>query len=308
LNVDGVLVLEAQVVQIDVALGQQRERADGIQTPEGAGRVGDVVKDAGSVENWFAPPAVHLPVLPVQQQPRGVERQAQIWAVAHVNEPPRAVLHLLPPEPGSERIFLLAQRQNEVRERLVKAERVAVNVRARPADAPILQASYGLYEEPEVGAEVDVGVQQVALEEVLIVALRVGRRQPCIQVVVKLVALAHLAAERQIPVLAAPQRDVLDGVPEVGAAAGVFEVAVVLLVAQEFVGGRGRAVHRLLVGLAVRAAFRGSVRLLASLPLRALLFVSGGLRRACGGGSGPLRRGSRRAKSQHPQEGRSSAQ
>src|SRR5438105_14619113 len=110
-------------------------------------------------------------------------------------------------------------------------EGVSVNVRARPADAPVLQGGHELAEEPEVRPEMEVAVQQVALEQVAVVAVLVGRSGPSVLIVEELVALPQLTAERQMPVLAAPQRDVLDGVPEVGAAAGVFDVAVVLLVA-----------------------------------------------------------------------------
>jgi len=82
-------------------------------------------------------------------------------------------------------------------------------------------------------------VQQVALKQVRVVALGVGGPGPCVRIVDELEARLVFAAERQIPVLAAAKWNVLDRAPEVGAAAGVFEVAVVFLVAQKLVRGRG---------------------------------------------------------------------
>ena len=68
-------------------------------------------------------------------------------------------------------------------------EGVSVDVGARPADAPVLQAGLELAEEAEVGAEVQVAVQQVAFEQVAVVP-RVCRHGPCVLLVVELVALA----------------------------------------------------------------------------------------------------------------------
>ena len=136
LDVDGLLVLEAEVVQIDVALGQQRQAGGRRTRPRKSGPGRDIVEDAGLVENRLRPPAVHLPVPRVQQEPRGVERQAQVRAVTHVDEPPRAVLQLLPTEPGGERVLLAAERQDEVREGLMNAEGVSVDVGRGPPMRP----------------------------------------------------------------------------------------------------------------------------------------------------------------------------
>jgi hypothetical protein len=101
-----------------------------------SGRVGNVVKDGGSVQNGLGPPTIRLPVSDPKQQPGGVERQSQVHAVAHVDQPSGAVLELLAPRPRGESVLLARERQDEIREGLMNTEGVWVDVRARPANAP----------------------------------------------------------------------------------------------------------------------------------------------------------------------------
>src|SRR5712692_4816209 len=104
-----------------MALGELRQRMDGVHPPERAGWIGDVVKDGGAVKNGLAPPTVHLPVPSMQQQPGGVERKSQVHAVAHINPPPRAVFELLTPESNRECVFLARKGQDEIPEGLMNA-------------------------------------------------------------------------------------------------------------------------------------------------------------------------------------------
>src|SRR5262249_21219702 len=72
-----------------------------------------------------------------------------------------------------------------------------------------------------------------------------ARRRPKIKVVVELKSRSQLSAEGHVPTLAVPDGDVLDGVPEVGAAIRVFEVAEILVVTEQLVRRRARARDRL---------------------------------------------------------------
>ena len=74
-------------------------------------------------------------------------------------------------------------------------EGVSVDVGARSTNAPVLQAGDELSEEAEVWSEVEVAVQQIAFEQVAVVPSVCGHG-PRVLVVVELVALAQLAAQR----------------------------------------------------------------------------------------------------------------
>ena len=95
-------------------------------------------------------------------------------------------------------------------------EDVFVDIRQRPTDPPVLQAAHQLAKKADVRAEVEVSMEEVPLSQ-----KRVGTgRRPKIKVVVELKPLPRLGAEGNVPVLSVPDRDVLDGVPEVGSAVG----------------------------------------------------------------------------------------
>jgi hypothetical protein len=88
----------------------------------------------------------------------------------------------------------------------------------------------------------EVGMEQVTLKEVTVVALCICSTRPSVWIVDEFAALPHLASERYVLILTAitaVQWNVLDRVPAVSAAAGVFEVTVVLFITQELVCRRG---------------------------------------------------------------------
>ena len=55
-------------------------------------------------------------------------------------------------------------------------EDVKVDVRARPPDQAVLEAALELAEKADVGPEVQVSMQQVALNEVVVVPMAIGGR------------------------------------------------------------------------------------------------------------------------------------
>src|SRR4051812_26369916 len=115
---------------------------------------------------------------------------------------------------------------DQIEERLVGVEDVFVDVWKRSADPPVFQSAHQLGKDANVRTEVEV-----SMEEVSLIQIRVGaRRRPKVKVVVELKPGPQLGAEGHVPVLPVPDGDVLDGVPEVGAARGVPEVAVILVV------------------------------------------------------------------------------
>src|SRR5262249_8244557 len=148
-----------------------------------------------------------------------------------------AVLVLLPAEPPREGVAL-AEVPLPVEEALVEVEPVAVDVRSRPADPPVLEPVERLREDAEVGAEVEISVKDVPLEGVGIVTLGISRPEAERVIVVRLEPLPHVRAEGEVVAVPAPERDVLERVPEVGPFGQVLEGTPVLLVPQEFVRRR----------------------------------------------------------------------
>src|SRR5262249_13746637 len=118
---------------------------------------------------------------------------------------------------------------------------VFLDVWKRLADPPVLQSAHELAEKAHVRAEVEVSMQEVPLNQISVGA---GRR-PKIKVVVELKSRSQLGAEGHVPTVPVPDGDVLDGIPEVGAAIGVLEVAVILVVTEQLVRWRARARDRL---------------------------------------------------------------
>src|SRR5688572_11489054 len=96
-------------------------------------------------------------------------------------------------------------------------------------------------------AGMEVGVDHVALQQVAIgVAVRVAE----VRVVEKLVSLPEVASEREVRVEGRNERDVLDRIPELGAALGILQERIVLFVARKrvlrpwAVGGVGTRMMR----------------------------------------------------------------
>src|SRR3954470_13698167 len=114
-------------------------------------------------------------------------------------------------------------------------EDVAVDVRAGTADQAGLEPALELAEDADVRSEVQVGVQQVALNEVVVVPMAVGGCAPEERVLVELEAGTGRTAERQGIIVPLAQGDVLQDVEPIGPSAWVLEVAVVLVVAEELV-------------------------------------------------------------------------
>ena len=101
--------------------------------------------------------------------------------------------------------------------------------RAGTARAAVLETALELRERAEMPADVEIRVHHVALQQVPVgVAIRIAE----IGVVEQLVPLAQVASEREIRVEGRNERDVLDRIPELGAARGIPEEAIVLLVAR----------------------------------------------------------------------------
>jgi hypothetical protein len=99
----------------------------------------------------------------LEEQPGLIEGAAQVYPFAGVNEPTRPIGHFLTPNPPGQGVFHVVERLHEIKERLVDAQGVPVDVGARTANPPVLQTGLELAEEAEEGAKVQVGVQHVAL-------------------------------------------------------------------------------------------------------------------------------------------------
>ena len=94
---------------------------------------------------------------------------------------------------------------------------IKINLRTRAADRAILQTRDGLAEESKVLAKMQVAVKHVTLGWVIVEALRILGSRAKIRVMENLDAFAYFAAQGQIMVGIPIERNVLDGIPAIGA-------------------------------------------------------------------------------------------
>src|SRR5205823_14587623 len=123
-----------------------------------------------------------------------VEAQTYVWPFPRINESPRAVSQLLAPQAQGHGV-LVPERPDPVQERLVQVEPVLVKWTGA-ADAPILQPTFQLGENPKRRAEMEIAVEHVALQEVSVIAVTVLWSLAEGGVVVELAAFAHFANNR----------------------------------------------------------------------------------------------------------------
>jgi hypothetical protein len=135
--------------------------------------------------------------------------------------------------------------KNEIRKSLMHIEHVLVDLRPWSADAVVLNSGEILAVESHIRSQLRVGMQHVALEYVAVVAVCIARTRASVLIVIKLKALTDFAAERQIPIVTSPERDVLDGVPEIGATRRIAQVAVIFVVSQKLIRRRRLDLGRL---------------------------------------------------------------
>jgi hypothetical protein len=228
---------------------QQGERSDRVDAPERDIGARVIIEDARTVPDQPRPEPVHLPLPGLQEHPRRVERTSEVRPFSDIDEPSRAVLHFLPAGPKGQGVrVVFTPTPREVDERLMGIEDVAVDVRAGTADQSRLEPALELTEDADVRPEVQVGVQQVALDEVVVVPMAVGGCAPEEGVLIELEAGTGRTAERQVIIVPPAQGDVLQDVEPVGPAAGVLEIAVVLVVAEQLVFVEIGSLRRLATG------------------------------------------------------------
>ena len=101
---------------------------DGVDAPQGELGVRDIIEHARTVEDRLRtrsrPPTSRRAGTGA---PRRVERPAQVDAFEHVDEPARAVGHLLPAQPPGQRVLFI-EVLHHVEERLVGVEDVVVDL------------------------------------------------------------------------------------------------------------------------------------------------------------------------------------
>ena len=102
-------------------------------------------------------------------------------------------------------------------------EEVVVDVRARTADQAGLETALELAKDADVRPEVQVGVQQGALNEVVVVPMAVGGALPKNGFWSNSKRGTGRTAEGQVIVVPLAQGDVLQGVEPIGPPAGVLQ-------------------------------------------------------------------------------------
>lgn len=98
--------------------------------------------------------------------------------------------------------------------------------RTRATVAAILQSAFELAKETDPAAQVEVGVEHVALQQVAVGVLRLTAPAAIVE---ELKTLPHLAAQRNIAVAVRREWNVLQQIQIILPPAGVFQVAVVLV-------------------------------------------------------------------------------
>src|SRR5262245_37392782 len=152
------------------------------------------------------------------------------------DQSPGAEVHLVASDTRGERIRFIAEFQIE--EGLMDFQTVIISW-SRPAAAPAPDGALQLGKDADSVAEMRVGVQQIALQQITIIVLR---PQAEIELAEVFVANPRLAAERQVPA-ALVQRDIFQPVQPFRPPGFVPQIAPVLIIAQSLEGrrrGRGR--------------------------------------------------------------------
>ena len=202
-------------------------------------------KTPGSIVEGSNGDAVDPPVAQAQQQAAAVELAAHVRALAHVDQASGAISHLLTTQSQRRGRIDPSPAGRQVEERLLEVELVLVD-RVRRAFAAVLEGAVELAEHTDVRSEMEVAEQHVALQEDAVIVLRIVAPDRVVRV---LVALAHLAAERQVGVAALVERDVFERVERIGAQRRVAQDGPVLLVPQALIFGTlGRLCRRRPVG------------------------------------------------------------
>ena len=180
-----------------------------------------------------------------EQQATAVELAPHVRALAHVDQTAGAISHLLTTQARRRGHVLDQRRGRQVEERLLDVELVLVD-RVRRALATALEGAVELAKHTDARSKMEVAEQHVALQEHAVIVLRIVAPDRVVRV---FVALAHLAAERQVSIAALVERDVLERVDRIGTQRRVTQNGPVLLVPQSFIfGALGRLCRRPPVG------------------------------------------------------------
>ena len=131
---------------------------DGVDAPERAVLVGAVAEDSVLVLGREERERVQAPAAGTHDPAHAVEAPPHVRSLAHRDQALRAEVELLAAEPQRRRVSA------DIRERLLQVQ-IALLDGTRIAGAPVLEGAPQLDERAQPGRRVDIGVQQVALEE-----------------------------------------------------------------------------------------------------------------------------------------------
>src|SRR6266516_2158110 len=208
------------------------QRAGEVATPKSGFANPLVVKNAAIDLDRLTGPPIRPPLAELGQNPDRIEREAVVGRFAHAEETLRTVSHFLPPRAQRDRVLRIP-RQRGVEESLMQIKVVAIR-RARTAAAKFFEGTLQLAEHSEVRGGVEVGVQQITLEQETIL---IGRLLVEYGLVVTLVFHPRFTPEGKIPSAVCPERDVFRAVEKFGALRGVAEKRPIFVVAQRPIAG-----------------------------------------------------------------------
>ena len=166
----GVLALEAEVVQIGAERpAEAGHRAGAVGAPKGLRGVAPVVQGAVAAQlDGTRGEGVETVAATLPDRAGRVEGAADVRALAHGNQPLRAEGEFLPAGAQGEPVaFSETGLQREVGEALDDVEGVLVCGAGRTAAAECPEV-LDLRENPEVGSEPQVAVQEKALQQIVV--------------------------------------------------------------------------------------------------------------------------------------------
>src|SRR5215470_1883789 len=160
------LTNEAEIVDIDMESGDSADRHNGVHAPEDLPgkrllRVAAVIENAALDDDRIRAEGIDPEGGRFIEDAPTVEAQADVRALAHVDQAARSEQHLLP-APSDGHACILTDRRLQVRKALHQVEVVDIGRRRRAGRGgqPIAK----LYEGPEAVADMQVGVQQQAMQ------------------------------------------------------------------------------------------------------------------------------------------------
>jgi len=186
--------------------------------------IGLVVEETGFLLHRPGEEGVDAHAVRAIERAEAVEAATHIGRIAQGDETLRAERHLLASR-AQRRRRRIVDRQIDVDEGLLDVEPVDIGGDAQIA-APGLHRVAELHEGAEIAAEMEIGIQQQPVEEIILLRSLAQAEEGLI---VMPVSLAQLAAQRQVELGVIAELDVFERIPNIVAPRRVGEIAEIVV-------------------------------------------------------------------------------